>query len=99
MTIPAKSIQIFLAPIIWTILFILLIILGHLLLGPGRPSGAVIGIIYGFLIAPFIGLAGILYAIKTYHEHSHSKTYLALAMNMSLILSGVLVWLTWFGYI
>lgn len=93
------TIQIFIAPIIWTTLFIIFIILGNVLIGPGHPSGATIGLIYAFLIAPFIGIAGIVYAIKIYKHQSNLRTYFALAMNMSLILSGVLVWLTWYGFI
>jgi len=89
----------FLAPIIWSGIFILFIISGHLILGPGHTSGAVIGLIYAFMVAPFIGFAGIIYAIKIYKSQNNLKTYLALSMNMSLILSGILVWLTWFGFI
>lgn len=94
-----SSIQIFLAPILWTIIFIVFIVLGNLILGSGPPSGALMGIIYAFFIAPFIGIFGIIYAIKSFTKQSTSKTYLSLAMNMSLILSGILVWLTWFDYI
>lgn len=94
-----SSIQIFLAPILWTVLFIVFILLGKLIIGSGPPSGTLMGIIYAFLVAPFIGIFGIIYAIKSFNQQSSTKTYLSLAMNMSLILSGILVWLTWFGYI
>ncbi|MFW2372308.1 MAG: hypothetical protein ACN4GM_04245 [Gammaproteobacteria bacterium] len=99
MVINKTTIQIFLAPIIWSAIFILFIILGHLILGPGKPSGAILGLIYAFMVAPFIGIAGIIYAIKIYKNQSNLKTYLSLSMNMSLILSGILVWLTWYGFI
>lgn len=57
------------------------------------------GIIYAFLLAPFIGIAGIIYTVKTYNSQNNTKTYLAITMNVSLILSGILVWLTWYGLI
>lgn len=97
--IEKNTIQVFLAPIIWTVLFLIFIIIGKFIIGPGHPSGVVLGLIYAFLIAPFIGIAGIIYAIKIYKSQSNLKTYIALAMNMSLILSGLLVWLTWYGVI
>lgn len=93
------SIQIFLAPISWSVILIIFMILGKLFPGFGHPSGVVMGIIYAFLLAPFIGIAGIIYTVKIYNSLNNTKTYLAITMNVSLILSGTLVWLTWYGLI
>ena len=89
----------FLAPIVWSVIFLVFIIVGHFVIGSAHPSGAVIGLIYAFMAAPVIGIAGIIYAIKIYKNQNNQRTYLSLAMNMSLILSGILVWLTWLGFI
>lgn len=85
----------FCGPIAWLLALILLVVVGGVFIGAGHPSGIQIGLIYGMLLSPITGLAGLVYIAIGKIERPKLLSITAIILNIVLVSYGIIAWYEW----